>query len=206
LNIWEIDATAPDIRTLYFSGECSGIDLDGTDVTLSFDHWFDAMRRQLPGRLIQPRCHYQLGDPLTCKVDLTSFTGPDFQLAITLDSITGNTASVSASQFTAAPSDYPTDFFANGRLRVGVTPRIEERMIVASSEASGGGVVLILSQKLIHQTLPADGLLQRGCDRFLSTCTDVFINAANFPGFPDVPRVNPTFKAIEIATGTAGKK
>lgn len=205
LNLYEVTYTLPNARRLYFSGECSGISFSGNDTTLKFDHWFDAMRRQLPGRTIQPRCHYHFGDQDTCKADLASFIDPDFINAVTIDDIDGREISVSTAKFASDPGDYPINFFANGRIRVGIEPMIEERMVVASSAATGGGVVLVVSQRLVHQTAPVAATLFRGCNQYYATCKS-FGNELHYPGFPDVPRVNPTFKAIEVASGTAGKK
>jgi hypothetical protein len=206
LNLYEVNAPLPSLRTLYFAGECSGPEFDGAQCRLPFDHWFDAVRRQFPGRTIQPRCHYHLYDPLTCKAVAASHTDPDFELIISMTVQSDTTVTVTATKFGTDPGDYPTDFFAGGWIRVGTEPAIEERMIVASGAASGGAVVLKLSQRFVHQTVPVAGIIRRGCDRFYSTCKDVFGNEINFPGFVDVPRVNPTIKAIEVASGTAGKK
>jgi hypothetical protein len=121
--------------------------------------------------------------------------------------VSGFTATVTHANFGSSPSQYPLNYFAGGKIRCGTAPKIEERSIVSSTAASSGAVVLTLSLPLIHQTsLPVSSTTTRGCDRFYATCKNVFGNQVNFPGFVDVPRVNPTIKAIEVAGGTAGKK
>jgi len=155
-----------------FSGRISDIECTRTGVDLKCRSHLELLNIQMPRRLWQASCTHAFGDAM-CQFDRSSMqavfpAGP------------GSTQAQIATSVTPSPPS----LYIQGSL-IGVT----------GANAGSSRSVANMSRDWIYVKLaflspisPGDQFqLLPGCDRTLSTCTNVFNNAIHFGGFPNIP-------------------
>ncbi len=156
----------------------------------------DSMRGNVPAMMLQPRCNYRLYEPNTCRVD------PDgHKVGVTLASADGREIVVSGAGLAGLAAHY----FAEGWIQFGTGATYEVRTILGSTAEVGGEVTLTLNAPLSFAVVTDAGTLYPGCDGTDGACVLKFDNFANWGGHR-VPLRNLALKAMEIKTGSGGKK
>ncbi|MBV9688034.1 MAG: DUF2163 domain-containing protein [Alphaproteobacteria bacterium] len=155
-----------------FAGRISDIECTRTGVDLKCRSHLELLNIQMPRRLWQASCTHAFGDAM-CQFDRSSMqaifpAGP------------GSTQVQIATSVTPSPPS----LYIQGSL-IGVTgANAGSSRTVASM--SGGWVYVKLA--FLSPISPGDQFqLLPGCDRTVSTCTNVFNNAIHFGGFPNIP-------------------
>ena len=167
--------------TVIFSGELGTPEFTGRRVVLPFTSWLTGASR-VPSMQIGRGCHYTLGDPRTCKVDL-----PAEEVAVTLDNISDYQILVGGAGLVAQPEGW----FARGQLVTGTGATQEVRAVLGSTVVASGQTVLIVNRPLRWAGVTDAATLTPGCDRKRLTCKNKFGNLPNYPGFDEVPGENP---------------
>ncbi len=207
VEVLEIDYTAPEVRTVRFTGTVRTVDDEGDRVVAHCDSLIHVLSRKCPVHLIQADCSYLLYDQKTCKVQRY-----EFETMATLYSMAAVNG-VAAPQV-AVTLLFPTDdrkigdYFAHGWLETGQGTNYEVRMILASSYNNGTGkLTLSLNAPLYKAVVGQNIQLVPGCDGSKETCANKFKNfPKNFGGFPFVPERNPTIAAVQGNVSAGGKK
>ncbi|MBV8936684.1 MAG: DUF2163 domain-containing protein [Alphaproteobacteria bacterium] len=157
---------------ILFAGRISDIECTRTGVDLKCRSHLELLNIQMPRRLWQASCTHAFGDAM-CQFDRSSMqaifpAGP------------GSTPVQIATSVTPSPPS----LYIQGSL-IGVTgANAGSSRTVASM--SGGWVYVKLA--FLSPISPGDQFqLLPGCDRTVSTCTNVFNNAIHFGGFPNIP-------------------
>jgi uncharacterized phage protein (TIGR02218 family) len=155
-----------------FAGRISDIECTRTGVDLKCRSHLELLNIQMPRRLWQSSCTHVFGDAM-CQFDRSSMqvmfpAGPESTQV----------------QIAASITPSPPSLYIQGSL-VGVTgANAGSSRSVANM--SGGWVYV----KLAFLSPVSEGdqfRLLPGCDRTLSSCTNVFNNAIHFGGFPNIP-------------------
>ncbi len=154
-----------------FAGRISDIDCSRTGIELKCRSLLELLNIQIPRRLWQAPCTHVFGGPM-CRFDRES-------LSITFSAGSGSTQTV----ITNVPSSVTP--FVLGTIK-GITGSNAGFSRTVSAFGSGDKVTVKLAFLFPVATGDQFELLP-GCDRTMSTCTNVFNNAANFGGFPFIP-------------------
>jgi uncharacterized phage protein (TIGR02218 family) len=134
------------------------------------------------GELYSPSCRAQLGDA-RCGVNLTGFTFTGTVTGVTDRLIFDDSSRTeSAGTFTFGNVTFMSG--ANSGISMEVKEYTQGRMILA----------LPMPNAI---TIGDNYTIQRGCDKTLTTCRDVFSNVVNFRGEPHVPGID---KMLETAS------
>lgn len=151
----------------------------GSKCTLSCESLLSSMRRPGLRRLYQRQCPHVLYGAACGLVNTSHRT------TIVLDDpfseVTGIT--VKDPDIDAQPDG----FFAGGYLEYEAAPGRMERRGIRTHVADA----ITLTHPIQELTLTSTIHLYAGCDHTLTTCDTKFSNAANYGGFPFIPKVNP---------------
>jgi len=155
-----------------FAGRISDIDCTRTGIDVKCRSHLELLNIQMPRRLWQSSCTHTLGDAM-CQFDRSN-------LQATFSAGPGS----SEAQIATSVSPTPPNLYIQGTV-IGVTgANAGSSRTVANM--SGGWVYVRLA--FLSPILPGDQFqLLPGCDRTLSTCTNVFNNMVHFGGFPYIP-------------------
>ena len=155
-----------------FSGRISDIECTRTAVDIKCRSHLELLNIQMPRRLWQSSCTHTFGDAM-CQFDRSG-------MQVAFSAGPGSTqAQIATSAALAAPNIY-----IQGTL-LGVTgANAGSSRTVANM---GGGWVYVKLAFLSPVALGDQFQLLPGCDRTLSTCSNVFNNAIHFGGFPYIP-------------------
>jgi uncharacterized phage protein (TIGR02218 family) len=157
---------------ILFGGRISDIDCTRTGIDLKCRSHLELLNIQMPRRLWQSSCTHTLGDAM-CQFDRSS-------MQTTFSAGPGS----SEAQIATSVSPTPPNLYVQGTV-VGVTgANAGSNRTVATM--AGGWVYVRLA--FLSPILAGDQFqLLPGCDRTLSTCTNVFNNVIHFGGFPYIP-------------------
>jgi uncharacterized phage protein (TIGR02218 family) len=155
-----------------FAGRISDIDCTRTGIDVKCRSHLELLNIQMPRRLWQSSCTHTLGDAM-CQFDRSS-------LQATFSAGPGS----SEAQIGTSVSPTPPNLYIQGTV-IGVTgANAGSSRTVANM--SGGWVYVRLA--FLSPILPGDQFqLLPGCDRTLSTCTNLFNNVIHYGGFPYIP-------------------
>lgn len=156
-----------------FAGRVSDIDCSRTGVDIKCRSHLELLNIQMPRRLWQSPCTHHFGGPM-CLFDRSS-------LAVTITALAGS----SPIQINTSYTPSPANLFVQGTL-VGLTGANagSSRTIYDMT----AGVAVFLKLALLSAVGAGDQFqLLPGCDKQLSTCTNVFNNAIHFGGMPFIP-------------------
>lgn len=155
-----------------FAGRISDIECTRTGVDLKCRSHLELLNIQMPRRLWQSSCTHAFGDAM-CQFDRSS-------MQVIFAAGAGSTQAQIATSVTPSPPS----LYIQGS-------------IIGLSGANGGssrsvanmdGSWIYVKLAFLSPILPGDQFaLLPGCDRTLSTCTNVFNNAVHFGGFPFIP-------------------
>ena len=157
---------------ILFTGRISDIDCSRTGIELKCRSHLELLNIQMPRRLWQSSCTHTFGDAM-CQFDRST-------MQATFSAGPGS----SEAQIATSVSPTPSNLYIQGTI-IGVTGANAGSSRTVANIAGGRVYVKLafLSPILVgdqFQLLP-------GCDRTLSTCTNVFNNAIHFGGFPFIP-------------------
>jgi len=157
---------------ILFTGRISDIDCSRTGIELKCRSHLELLNIQMPRRLWQSSCTHTFGDAM-CQFDRST-------MQATFSAGPGS----SEAQIATSVSPTPPNLYIQGTI-IGVTGANAGSSRTVANIAGGRVYVKLafLSPILVgdqFQLLP-------GCDRTLSTCTNVFNNAIHFGGFPFIP-------------------
>jgi len=155
-----------------FAGRISDIDCTRTGIDVKCRSHLELLNIQMPRRLWQSSCTHTLGDAM-CQFDRSN-------LQATFSAGPGS----SEAQIATSVSPTPPNLYIQGTI-IGVTgANAGSSRTVANM--SGGWVYVRLA--FLSPILPGDQFqLLPGCDRTLSTCTNLFNNVIHYGGFPYIP-------------------
>jgi uncharacterized phage protein (TIGR02218 family) len=155
-----------------FAGRISDIDCTRTGIDVKCRSHLELLNIQMPRRLWQSSCTHTLGDAM-CQFDRSN-------LQATFSAGPGS----SEAQIATSVSPTPPNLYIQGTV-IGVTgANAGSSRSVANM--SGGWVYVRLA--FLSPILPGDQFqLLPGCDRTLSTCTNLFNNVIHYGGFPYIP-------------------
>ena len=155
-----------------FAGRISDIDCTRTGIDVKCRSHLELLNIQMPRRLWQSSCTHTLGDAM-CQFDRSN-------LQATFSAGLGS----SEAQIATSVSPTPPNLYIQGTI-IGVTgANAGSSRTVANM--SGGWVYVRLA--FLSPILPGDQFqLLPGCDRTLSTCTNLFNNVIHYGGFPYIP-------------------
>ena len=157
---------------ILFTGRISDIDCSRTGIELKCRSHLELLNIQMPRRLWQSSCTHTFGDAM-CQFDRST-------MQATFSAGPGS----SEAQIATSISLTPSNLYIQGTI-IGVTgANAGSSRTVANIAGSRVYVKLAFLSPILagdqFQLLP-------GCDRTLSTCTNVFNNAIHFGGFPFIP-------------------
>ena len=155
-----------------FAGRISDVDCSRTGIDMKCRSHLELLNIQMPRRLWQSSCTHTFGDAM-CQFDRST-------MQATFSAGPGS----SEAQIATSVSPTPSNLYIQGTI-IGVTGANAGSSRTVANIAGGRVYVKLafLSPILVgdqFQLLP-------GCDRTLSTCTNVFNNAIHFGGFPFIP-------------------
>ena len=155
-----------------FAGRISDIDCTRTGIDVKCRSHLELLNIQMPRRLWQSSCTHTLGDAM-CQFDRSN-------LQATFSAGPGS----SEAQIATSVSPTPPNLYIQGTV-IGVTgANAGSSRTVANMP--GGWVYVRLA--FLSPILPGDQFqLLPGCDRTLSTCTNLFNNVIHYGGFPYIP-------------------
>ena len=155
-----------------FAGRISDIDCTRTGIDVKCRSHLELLNIQMPRRPWQSSCTHNLGDAM-CQFDRSN-------LQATFSAGPGS----SEAQIATSVSPTPPNLYIQGTV-IGVTgANAGSSRTVANM--SGGWVYVRLA--FLSPILPGDQFqLLPGCDRTLSTCTNLFNNVIHYGGFPYIP-------------------
>jgi len=155
-----------------FAGRISDIDCTRTGIDVKCRSHLELLNIQIPRRLWQASCTHTFGDAM-CQFNRSS-------MQATFSAGPGS----SEAQIAMSVSPTPPNLYIQGTL-IGVTgANAGSRRTVANM--AGGWVYVRLA--FLSPILAGDQFqLLPGCDRTLSTCTNVFNNVIHYGGFPHIP-------------------
>src|SRR6516164_1685797 len=155
-----------------FTGRISDIECTRTGVDLKCRSHLELLNIQMPRRLWQASCTHAFGDAM-CQFDRSS-------MQAMFPAGSGSTPVQIATSVTPSPPS----LYIQGSL-IGVTGANTGS---SRSVANMVGGWIYVKLAFLSPVSPGDQFqLLPGCDRTLSTCTNVFNNAIHFGGFPNIP-------------------
>jgi len=154
-----------------FSGRISDVDCSRTGIDMKCRSHLELLNIQMPRRLWQSACTHIFGGPM-CQFDRTS-------LAANFSAGAGSTQTV----ITNAPNSATP--FAQGTI-TGLTGS-NAGLSRAVAGFVNGTTVTVKVAFPFPITAGDQFELLPGCDRTITTCTNVFNNAVHFGGFPYIP-------------------
>ena len=155
-----------------FAGRISDIDCTRTGIDVKCRSHLELLNIQIPRRLWQSSCTHSFGGAM-CQFNRSN-------MQATFSAEPGS----SEAQIATSVSPTPPNLYIQGTL-IGVTGANAGSSRTVANMA-GGWVYVRLA--FLSPVLMGDQFhLLPGCDRTLSTCTNVFNNAIHFGGFPYVP-------------------
>ena len=154
-----------------FAGRISDVDCSRTGNDMKCRSHLELLNMQTPRRLWQPACTHIFGGPM-CQFDRTS-------LAANFSAGAGSTQTV----ITNAPNSATP--FAQGTI-TGLTGSNAGLSRTVAGYANGSTVTVKVAFPFPIAAGDQFELLP-GCDRTITTCTNVFNNAVHFGGFPYIP-------------------
>jgi uncharacterized phage protein (TIGR02218 family) len=154
-----------------FAGRISDVDCSRTGIDMKCRSHLELLNIQMPRRLWQSSCTHIFGGSM-CQFNRTS-------LAVTFSAGSGSTQT----EITNVPSS--TTPFAQGTI-TGLTGA-NAGLIRTIASLVGGNTVVVKVPFLSPIATGDQFQLLPGCDRTISTCTNVFNNAVHFGGFPYIP-------------------
>jgi uncharacterized phage protein (TIGR02218 family) len=155
-----------------FAGRISDIECTRTGIDMKCRSHLELLNIQIPRRLWQASCTHVFGDAM-CQFDRTS-------MQLTFAAGPGSTQA----QIATSVSSAPPSIFKQGTI-VGVTgANTGSSRTIANIDAG----LIYVKLGFLSPVLAGDQFrLLPGCDRTLTTCTNVFNNANHFGGFPYIP-------------------
>src|SRR5690348_7345077 len=155
-----------------FAGRISDIECTRTGIDMKCRSHLELLNIQIPRRLWQASCTHVFGDAM-CQFDRTS-------MQLTFVAGPGSTQA----QIATSVSSAPPSIFKQGTI-VGVTgANTGSSRTIANIDAG----LIYVKLGFLSPVLAGDQFrLLPGCDRTLTTCTNVFNNANHFGGFPYIP-------------------
>jgi uncharacterized phage protein (TIGR02218 family) len=155
-----------------FSGRISDIECTRTNVDIKCRSHLELLNIQMPRRLWQSSCTHLFGDEM-CQFDRSS-------MQVTFSAGLGSTQA----QIATSISSNPPNLYLQGTV-LGMTGANAGSSRTVANMGDGW---LYLKLAFLSPVLMGDQFkLLPGCDRTLSTCTNVFNNAIHFGGFPYIP-------------------
>ena len=154
-----------------FSGRISDVDCSRTGIDMKCRSHLELLNIQMPRRLWQSACTHIFGGPM-CQFDRTS-------LAANFSAGAGSTQTV----ITNAPNSATP--FAQGTI-TGLTGSNAGLSRTVAGYANGSTITVKVAFPFPITAGDQFELLP-GCDRTITTCTNVFNNAVHFGGFPYIP-------------------
>jgi uncharacterized phage protein (TIGR02218 family) len=155
-----------------FAGRISDIDCTRTGIDLKCRSHLELLNIQMPRRLWQSSCTHTFGDAM-CQFDRSSMQA----------TFSAGPAS-SEAQIATSVSPTPPNLYIQGTV-IGVTGANAGASRTVANMA-GGWVYVRLA--FLSPILAGDQFqLLPGCDRTLSSCTNLFNNVIHFGGFPYIP-------------------
>jgi uncharacterized phage protein (TIGR02218 family) len=155
-----------------FAGRISDIDCTRTGIDVKCRSHLELLNIQMPRRLWQSSCTHNLGDAM-CQFDRSN-------LQATFSAGPGS----SEAQIATSVSPTPPNLYIQGTV-IGVTGANAGSSCTVAN-MSGGWVYVRLA--FLSPIPPGDQFqLLPGCDRTLSTCTNLFNNVIHYGGFPYIP-------------------
>jgi len=175
------DMMSPASQILMFRGFVTAAAFDDEICTLSLKPFNELFQREMPRQTYQGLCNHVHYDG-RCKIVESSapnrFTG--IVISQTNNGEVINIAGLGA----VADNKSPGQAFKGGFVRL--LDSSDFRMVL---DQQGDDLTLLLPFR--NSVLGTDVVVQRGCDRSLTTCREKFDNVINYGGFPHVPTVNP---------------
>jgi uncharacterized phage protein (TIGR02218 family) len=155
-----------------FAGRISDIDCTRTGIDVKCRSHLELLNIQMPRRLWQSSCTHTLGDAM-CQFDRSN-------LQATFSAGPGS----SEAQIATSVSPTPPNLYIQGTV-IGVTGANAGS---SRTVANMSGVWVYVRLAFLSPILPGDQFqLLPGCDRTLSTCTNLFNNVIHYGGFPYIP-------------------
>lgn len=195
VSILKSDFSTIGFQTTEFTGRVTGARTSGKRITLECTGHADAAGK-CPAMLFSRRCNYRLYQSVTCGV-----TQASYEVAVTIDTISGRTVTVSGVGLSGLAADY----LALGWIETGSDDETDRKTILSSTAESGGSVTLTLNAPLSWAVVTDSATVVPGCDGKAATCTSKFSNFANFGGHLFALR-NLALQAIEVPAASPGKK
>lgn len=141
------------------------------------------------GRIVTSECDYVLGDPHTCRADLTAMQIDDVAVVAVSDDRT--TFDMDSTDVSASFAD---GYFQEGLITWRTGNNANGKSVIGSYTTANRRVVLYLPTRSAIQV--GDTLyLQPGCDGTAATCKAKFANLDNFGGDPFTPGTKQVMKA-----------
>jgi uncharacterized phage protein (TIGR02218 family) len=155
-----------------FAGKVSDLDCSRTGIDMKCRSHLELLNIQMPRRLWQQSCTHTFGDAM-CLFDRASLQA----------SFAAGAGSM-PNAITGAVTPNPGGLYNQGTITGVSGANVGFSRTVASVE---NGVVLV-KLPFLSPVIPGDQFqLLPGCDRTLTTCTNIFNNSIHFGGFPYIP-------------------
>ena len=148
----------------------------GIEAVLTHEPDWTAIRRPGLRRTYGHTCSHVLGDPHTCRVDLSAYA------------TAGTVSAASGVSVTVPAAASQADGWWRGGYLLRSVPTTGRQYRAMITDHSGEALTLHLPLGLAAGDAVS---LYPGCDRSLDTCAGKFRNAANFGGFPWTPTQSP---------------
>jgi hypothetical protein len=178
-NIWEMDPVAGSTPVLMWSGTISKTLLNPSDAPGCIKAEVSGFRAfiQYPmGVERKSGCAWTLGDPFTCKANISAK-----QQTATISSVTNRTISAPVT----IPGGMPTSYWTAGKVDY-------DGLAIGIIDGSAGGSALKLIRPPPPEWVGASAVFTPGCDKTVFTCDAVWANLARFYGLAiQSPSFNP---------------
>lgn len=209
VEIWSIERSAPDSRTLLLSGWLGRPSVNERTISISVASWLDALDSELPWASAQHRCNWRFGDG-NCRFDMATRS-----TSVANYSVLANPRRYRlgwGGVYGAPPAWLYTDSVVGGQFTLPAAAAADGTPIVRDILAQIGPSVGPQPVLLVEfgKELPAlaSGLpatLTAGCNRLVTTC-QAYGNLSNFGGFAAIPKRNISVRAWEDDNQEHGKK
>lgn len=172
---------SPASQILMFRGFVTAASFDDEVCTLSLKPFNELFQREMPRQTYQGLCNHVHYDG-RCKI-IESAAPNRFTGTVITQTNSGEVIEISGLS-AVADNKSPQQAFKGGFVRL--LDSSDFRMVL---NQQGDFLTLLLPFR--NSVLGTDVVVQRGCDRSLTTCREKFDNVINYGGFPHVPIVNP---------------
>jgi len=197
VSIWIVDWRFPWMLYAKHRKWIRSVVRDGSTFVGTIEGRTQGLTRPTGGRFggtWSPTCVYELGDPDTCKVNLTPFT----KASVTVDTVTDDRRVLTFTAASWGATSYANDFFRDGSIEWLTGDNAGNvSAIVGYVDSTRECSLLFPTAKPIQAGDTAK--VTAGCDGLRTTCKDKFNNVLNHGGDPYAPSASEVVEPVDEA-------